>query len=58
MNQIARTFAAMGKYDSACEIYAEVLKQYHKNESTLRGHVVQGILLYVCYAAILEDNNE
>ena len=41
-----------------CEIYAEVLKQYHKNESTLRGHVVQGILLYVCYAAILEDNNE
>ena len=58
MNQIARTFAKMGKYDNACEIYAEVLKQYHKNESTLRGHVVQGILLYVCYAAMLEDNNE
>ena len=24
----------------------------------MRGRVVQGILLYVCYAAILEDNNE
>lgn len=58
INKIAMLSKEIGEIEQAIKLYAETLKQYCKNEKTMQMHVVQGLVLYVNYAAYLEDNDE
>lgn len=58
LNQIARCYARIGQKDRSVEIYGKILEQYKKNGIDMRYHVVPGIVLYVNYAAYLEDEDK
>ena len=58
MNQIAERLNEVGKTNSSLKIYETVLKKYKENGTEILYHVVPGKVLYINYAADLEEDNQ
>lgn len=58
LNQIAERLNEVGKTNSSLKIYETVLKKYKENGTEILYHVVPGKVLYINYAADLEEDNQ